>query len=75
MNPYFNSIRMLYNCFKITGMVRLKQFVYGILFGVLRCSTFFMLPSFVKLTTVIGFTQLGGLGQMEVDAMGAIWGN
>jgi len=56
-------------------MVRLKQFVYGILFGVLRCSTFFMLPSFVKLTTVIGFTQLGGLGQMEVDAMGAIWGN
>lgn len=72
MNPYFNSIRMLNNCFKITDMVRLTQFVYGILFGVLRCSTFFMLPSFIKLTTVVCLTQLGGLGQMEVEKMRAI---
>jgi len=36
---------------------------------------FFYVTQFRQANYVIGFTQLGGLGQMEVDAMGAIWGN
>ena len=71
MNPDFNIIRMLNSCFKLTGMVRLKQFVYGMLFGVALCN-FFRLSSGVKLSTLICLTQIGGLEQMDLEVMKAI---
>ncbi len=72
MNPHSNIILIFNNCVKITSEVILTQFIYRVSSNAPRFPTFFMLSSCVKLTTVVSFTQLGGLEQMKLDAMGSI---
>jgi hypothetical protein len=72
MNPPSNIILIFNNCVKITSEVILTQFIYRVSFNAPRYPTFFMPPSCVKLTTVVSLTQLNGMEQMEIDAMGSI---